>query len=224
MRGAMRFILLLLFLCVTLFLAAGTFTWPMGWVYVALTLLTILVSRLLALRAHPDLLVERMQAEDKADAKAWDKRLVPLIAIYLPLVMQIVAGLNYRFGWPPALPLWLALVGLALVVAGWAWATWAMTVNRFFSAMVRIQADRGHRVVENGPYRWMRHPAYAGGVIANLVTPLMLGSAWALIPAGLTVALVVLRTSLEDRTLQAELPGYAAYAARTRYRLVPGVW
>jgi protein-S-isoprenylcysteine O-methyltransferase Ste14 len=224
MRGAMRFILLLLFLCVTLFLAAGTFAWPMGWVYVALTLLTILVSRLLALRAHPDLLVERMQAEDKADAKAWDKRLVPLIAIYLPLVMQIVAGLNYRFGWPPALPLWLALVGLALVVAGWAWATWAMTVNRFFSAMVRIQADRGHRVVENGPYRWMRHPAYAGGVIANLATPLMLGSAWALIPAGLTVALVVLRTSLEDRTLQAELPGYAAYAARTRYRLVPGVW
>jgi protein-S-isoprenylcysteine O-methyltransferase Ste14 len=99
-----------------------------------------------------------------------------------------------------------------------------MTVNRFFSAMVRIQADRGHRVVENGPYRWMRHPAYAGGVIANLATPLMLGSAWALIPAGLTVALVVLRTSLEDRTLQAELPGYAAYAARTRYRLVPGVW
>ncbi len=97
-------------------------------------------------------------------------------------------------------------------------------VNRFFSAVVRVQTDRGHTVVDAGPYRWMRHPAYAGGVIANLAVPLMLGSAWALIPGALTAALTVLRTALEDRTLRAELPGYADYAGRTRWRLCPGVW
>ena len=223
-RAAARFILMILLLCLALFLSAGTFDWPLGWAYVILTLLSIVVSRLIALRLHPDLLTERMHAEERVDTKAWDKRLVPLIAVFLPAAIQIVAGLNRRFGWPPAIPLWLALIGLALVMIGWAWATWAMSVNRFFSATVRIQTDRGHRVVESGPYRWMRHPGYAGGLLADLAAPLLFQSAWALIPGVLAAALIVLRTSLEDRTLRAELPGYAEYTQRTRYRLLPGVW
>ncbi len=224
LRAAIRFLLMLLILCGVLFLAAGTLNWPMGWVYVALTLFATLASRLLALRRHPDLLKERASFAEKRNAKPWDAALVQLVAVIGPAITQIVAGLNYRFGWPPAIPLWLALVALVLVIAGWAIGTWAMVTNRFFSAVVRIQTDRGHTVVADGPYRWVRHPAYAGGVIANLAVPLMLGSAWALIPGVLTAGLTVLRTSLEDRTLQAELPGYADYTQRTRYRLLPGVW
>ena len=167
---------------------------------------------------------ERAGYAQKRDAKPWDRFLVQFVAIIGPVATQIVAGLNYRFGWPPAVPLWLALAGVALVSAGWAPGTWAMVTNRFFSAVVRIQTDRGHQVVDSGPYRWLRHPAYAGGVIANLTVPLMLGSAWALIPGTLTTALIVLRAGLEDRTLRAELPGYAEYAQRTCYRLLPGVW
>ncbi len=222
--AGIRFLLMLVILCGVLFLAAGTLAWPMGWVYVALTLCATLASRLLVLRRQPDLLRERAGYAAKQDAKPWDKWLVQCVALIGPMVTQVVAGLNYRFGWPPALPLWLALAGLALVVAGWTLGTWAMVVNRFFSAVVRIQTDRGHTVVDAGPYRWVRHPAYAGGVIANLGAPLLLGSAWALIPGALTAALTVLRTALEDRTLRAELPGYAAYAGRTRWRLLPGVW
>lgn len=224
LRAAIRFLLMLLILCGMLFLAAGTLDWPMGWVYVALTLSATLASRLLVFRRHPDLLKERASFAEKRDAKPWDAVLVQFVAVIGPTVIQVVAGLNYRFSWPPALPLWLALVALLLVIAGWAIGTWAMVTNRFFSAVVRIQTDRGHTVVAGGPYRWVRHPAYAGGVIANLAVPLMLGSAWALIPGVLTAGLTVLRTRLEDRTLQAELPGYADYAQRTRYRLLPGVW
>jgi len=99
-----------------------------------------------------------------------------------------------------------------------------MLANRFFSGVVRIQNERGHSVVSDGPYRWVRHPGYAGGFIGDLALPLLLGSAWAFIPAALTAGAVVLRTALEDRTLQAELPGYREYAQRTRFRLLPGVW
>lgn len=223
-RAAIRFILMLTTLCGALFLAAGTFAWPLGWTYVAITLLGTAASRLLVLRRHPDLLQERASYASKADAKSWDRTLVPLVAVIGPLVMQVVAGLHRRFGWMPPWPGWLAWGGLALIVAGWAAGTWAMVANRFFSAVVRIQTERGHATITAGPYRWLRHPAYAGGILANLGLPFMLAAPWALIPAAITSALIVWRTHLEDRTLLAELPGYAAYAQRTRYRLLPGVW
>jgi protein-S-isoprenylcysteine O-methyltransferase Ste14 len=97
-------------------------------------------------------------------------------------------------------------------------------VNRFFSAVVRIQRDREHTVVTSGPYRLIRHPGYAGALITSLAIPLLLGSLWALIPAALVVCLLILRTALEDRTLQEKLDGYREYAGRVRYRLLPGVW
>jgi protein-S-isoprenylcysteine O-methyltransferase Ste14 len=107
---------------------------------------------------------------------------------------------------------------------GSALGNWAMLENRFFSGYVRIQTDRGHMVVSNGPYRSIRHPGYLGGIVTWLAAPLALGSLWALIPAGAVVVAYVIRTALEDRTLQAELDGYKEYARQTRYRLVPGVW
>lgn len=211
-------------LLVLLFISAGTLNWPMGWVYVVITLVMTAGSRLLLLRINPDLVAERAAYAEKQDAKPWDRVLMPFVAIYGPLAMLVVAGLNRRFGWQPELPPWLQITAAFLLVLASAFGTWAMLINRFFSGVVRIQHDRGHTVVSTGPYRWMRHPGYASGVLGHLVMPLMLGSAWAVIPGVITAGLTVLRTSLEDRTLQAELPGYTEYAQRTRYRLLPGIW
>jgi protein-S-isoprenylcysteine O-methyltransferase Ste14 len=132
--------------------------------------------------------------------------------------------LDFRFEWSPPLPLAVHVVSLAVILLGYAFSTWAMIANRFFSGTVRIQTERGHTTVTDGPYRIVRHPGYAGAVIAYLVTPFALGTLWALVPTGLTVILYVVRTALEDRTLQEELPGYAEYAKKTRFRLVPGIW
>lgn len=219
-----RMLALVVVLLAVLFLSAGTFDWPMAWVYVIITLVMTVGGRLLMIRRHPDLAAERAASAEKQDAKSWDRVLMPLIAIYGPTLILVIAGLDRRFGWPPELPLWIQIAGAALLVLATALGTWAMLVNRFFSGVVRIQHDRGHTVVAEGPYRWVRHPGYVGGVVGDLAIPLMLGSAWALVPGLLTAGLVVLRTALEDRTLQAELPGYAEYARRTRYRLLPGVW
>ena len=103
-------------------------------------------------------------------------------------------------------------------------AHWAMLANPFFEKTVRIQEERGHHVATGGPYRFVRHPGYVAFILMGFALPLGVGSAWALVPAGLNAALIVARTALEDRTLRRELPGYAEYAQRTRYRLLPGVW
>ena len=219
-----RMLALIALLCIVLFAAAGTFAWPMAWVYVVITVVMTAGSRLLLLRRSPDLVAERASSAEKHDAKAWDRVLMPIVAIYGPLLTLVIAGLNRRFGWTPELPLWVQIAGVILLVSATAFSTWALLVNRFFSGVVRIQRDRGHTVVSDGPYRWIRHPGYVGGVVGDVAIPLLLGSAWALIPGLLTVGAVVVRTALEDRTLQAELPGYAEYARRTRYRLLPGVW
>ena len=223
-RVLVRFGLTVAVQCMVLFISAGSIRWPMGWAYVGVTLLLIAGSRILLMRISPDLAEERAGYAGKTDAKAWDKMIMPLIAIYGPLAMLVTAGLNWRFGWPPVLPLWLQIAALTVAVLGIVFSTWALLTNRFFSGVVRIQHDRGHTVVSTGPYRFVRHPGYAGGIVANLATVLALGSAWALIPAALVVCLTIVRTALEDRTLREELPGYAGYAQRTRYRLLPAVW
>jgi protein-S-isoprenylcysteine O-methyltransferase Ste14 len=223
-RVFVRFALTITLLCALLFLAAGTWRWPAAWVFVAVYIALAVVSRWLVARRHPDLLAERAQFTTADGVKSWDKALAPLIAIGGPLAIMVIAGLDFRFGWPPPVPLWIELLALLVMVLGFAFGTWAMLANRFFSGVVRIQADRGHQVVSAGPYRYVRHPGYVSGIIASLAIPLALGSVYALIPAALAVALTVTRTVLEDRTLQAELPGYAEYAQRVRYRLLPRVW
>jgi protein-S-isoprenylcysteine O-methyltransferase Ste14 len=111
-----------------------------------------------------------------------------------------------------------------LFIAGYALVLWAMYTNKFFSQIVRIQTERGHSAVMDGPYRFIRHPGYLGMTLSLLGAVLILDSLWGLVCFGLYLALIFTRTSLEDRTLQAELPGYKEYAARTRYRLLPGIW
>jgi protein-S-isoprenylcysteine O-methyltransferase Ste14 len=219
-----RFILLLLMVPAALFLAAGRADWLMGWVYIGLVIIFTTLGRFLALSKHPDLLVERAQSLGKEDAKPWDKRIVPQIAMVGPIAMLAVCGLDERFGWSPDIPLGYQLAALGIIVLGYVLGTWAMMVNRFFSGVVRIQKDRGHHVVSAGPYRLMRHPAYIGGILSDLTIPILLGSWWALIPGVYLAALMILRTALEDRTLREELEGYVEYAQEVRYRLVPGIW
>ncbi len=223
-RALLRFAIFLLLLPAVPLIAYGQWDWPMAWAYFTTFFVSTVGGRLIVLRRNPDLLVERGRATAAADAKSWDRLLVPLVALLGPVVTGTVAGLDHRHGWSLPLPLWLQLTALGVVILGFFLGNWAMVVNRFFSSVVRIQHDRDHTVVTAGPYRWVRHPSYLGGIAAYLVTPILLGSLWALIPAGLTCAGIVVRTTMEDRTLIAELPGYAAYAGRTRYRLFPGIW
>ncbi len=197
--------------------------WWQAWVYAIISILGFAISRAIASRRHPGLLAERGRFLDHKDAKPWDKTLAPLVGLGGALV-PLVAGLDALFGWPPDFGLGVEMVGLALLLAGYALASYALIENAYFSGMVRIQTDRGHQVVSSGPYRWVRHPGYTGALLAYLGTPLLLDSIWALLPAVfLTVALII-RTRLEDQTLQAELGGYRDYAQRVRYRLLPPVW
>ena len=206
------------------FLAAGTLAWLQGLLYLGLMLFLVGGSRLLMARKYPDLVQERVHAAELPDSKQWDKPLSSIIGLWGSLVTWIVAGLNVRFGWPPLIPIELQVIGAIVLVLSSLFGTWAMLANRFFSAVVRIQTDRGHTVVTTGPYRFVRHPGYAAGVLGYLAMPLLLNSLWASIPALLTIGLIIARTKLEDDTLQAELPGYVDYTQQTRYRLLPGVW
>ena len=136
----------------------------------------------------------------------------------------MVAALDLRFEWLPEIPLVFQIVALVVYVLGWAVHLWAMASNRFFARSVRIQMDRGQTVATGGPYQYVRHPGYVGGILLQVAAPISLGSLWALIPGGLGALLLIIRTALEDKTLLEELDGYTEYAQQTRYRLLPGVW
>ncbi len=136
----------------------------------------------------------------------------------------IVAGLNERFGWAPEVGLNLQIGAAIITAVGYGIVVWAMAANAFFSPVVRIQSERGHQVASGGPYRFVRHPGYVGAMLFTVALPLMLGSWWALIPGSIGAVLYVIRTALEDRTLQEELEGYRAYTQTVKYRLCPGVW
>ncbi len=156
--------------------------------------------------------------------KSWDKPIVFIVVLLGPVATWITAGLDTRFHWSEAMGSVAVAAGVIVGALAAALIAWAMRTNRFFSAVVRIQKDRGHIVVSSGPYSFVRHPGYTGMSAFTLVTPLILDSLWAFVPAVATVAVTVLRTALEDRTLRNELDGYADYARRVKYKLVPGIW
>ncbi|MEN8172213.1 MAG: isoprenylcysteine carboxylmethyltransferase family protein [Chloroflexota bacterium] len=207
-----------------LFISAGTFRWTMAWVYTGIVIVLTVASRLALFRWNPDLAGERAAYRTAEGVKSWDRILSPLVGIYGNLALLIAAGLNKRFGWLPEIPLQISWIALVLALFGFAIGTWALIENRFFSAVVRIQTDRGHTVCSSGPYQFVRHPGYLGSVIFSLATPFILGTFWALIPAIIMVVIIMIRTALEDKTLKAELDGYRAYAEQTRHRLFPGLW
>lgn len=202
---------------------SGQWDWWQAWGYAAASILSFILSRAIVARVHPDLIKERARFMEAKDTKPWDKILAPLLGIGSILVL-LVAGLDRSYGWSSPFSLIANILALTGIVIGYAFSSWALVANRFFSGTVRIQTERGHHVVSSGPYRLIRHPGYAGGLLGYVLIPVLLDSLWAFIPAGLLAAVMVVRTALEDRTLQAELPGYAAYAQKTRCRLIPGVW
>jgi protein-S-isoprenylcysteine O-methyltransferase Ste14 len=209
---------------VMLFLVAGQLAWVWGWALLGVIAAFMAAHPLILIPINPELLAERERGLLDPRVKAWDRWIAALAAGVFPIASWVVAGLDVRFGWTNALPLPVHLGGLLITSLGFGLFLWAMASNAFFAEGVRIQEDRGHTVARGGPYRYVRHPGYAGAILSQAATPLLLGSLWAMIPAAASVMLYVLRTYLEDRTLAEELPGYKEFAQHTRYRLLPGVW
>ncbi len=206
----------------SLFLAAGRFDWTRGWISVALSVTGLTAMGLIVQRYNPELMAQRARWRRK-DTKRFDKI---FMAVYLPLVLAqpAVAGLDaVRFRWS-SIPFAFVYVGAVLFVASLVLLTWAMMVNPYAEASVRIQNDRGHTVVTSGPYRFVRHPMYAGIILMSLANPLIWGSVWALVMSAVMILLFLWRTAQEDQTLRRELPGYEEYSSHTCYRLLPGVW
>lgn len=205
-----------------LFLASGRLGWTWAWVYLGTVIVGAAIGGAFTLRTNPEAVAER--ARWPLRTKDWDKIVAGLYLLFATFLLPLVAGLDVRFGWTRELDAAWNLSGAMVLAVGLALTEWALIVNSYFSTAVRIQGDRGQTVCRAGPYRFVRHPGYVGYSLQSLGTALLLGSLWALIASAAAVALMVARTVLEDRLLQAELPGYPDYARDVRYRLVPGVW
>ncbi len=203
-----------------LFIAAGRLGWIEAWVFLAISLGGVIANGLWSMRNNPEMLNERGRIGK--NAKGWDKVIGLVYTVFL-FAIYLLGGLDKRFGWSAA-PLWVEILGGAAYALSMALNFWVMKSNAFLSTFVRIQEDRGHTTVTGGPYRFVRHPMYVGILLMSFGMPFLLGSWIALIPGVLNIALFFVRTALEDRTLQEELPGYKEYTQQTRYRLIPGIW
>jgi protein-S-isoprenylcysteine O-methyltransferase Ste14 len=206
------------------FLFSGDWKWNLGWIYSGSMILFTIISRVIAIRLHPGFARERATASGMQDTKRWDKWIVPLVALWLPLIAVLLASLDKRFEWSTTMPDWMHWLGIVLLIIGYSVGVWAMAVNAFFSSHVRIQKDRGQTVITTGPYAFVRHPAYSTGAIAMLGIPLLLDSFYAFPPILILWIGIVVRTALEDKTLIEELPGYKEYTEKVHYRLLPGIW
>jgi protein-S-isoprenylcysteine O-methyltransferase Ste14 len=213
----LRFLVMISLLGAVLFLSAGRTDIPAFWAYLAVFAAMIPI---MCLAAGTELMRERVSPGEGGKDRA-----TQVLALPITVVHFVIAGLDVgRFHFSDTVPRWLqicAFVGLLAILAMWARA---MRENRFFSSVIRIQRDRGHRVVDTGPYRVVRHPGYAAAATMLLWSGVALGSWWSMAPGVLMTLLFLRRTMLEDRTLHNELEGYREYAERVRYRLLPGVW
>ncbi len=203
------------------FLPVGRIDWAPGWIFIAVLVAAFGVSALLLARVNP--MIYRARSRFQPGTKKWD---LMLLAVLFPAFISEIplAALDAgRMGWSDV-PLWVVLISYILLIGGIVVAAWAQAVNPFFEPGVRIQKERAQQVITFGPYKFVRHPGYSAAIAMFIGIPLALASWWALLPAALAIVLLVLRTGLEDRLLEAELSGYADYVRRTRYRLVPGLW
>jgi protein-S-isoprenylcysteine O-methyltransferase Ste14 len=210
-------VVFLLVAAVALFASAGKLAIAGFWLYLAILAGVTLASLAIL---EPDLIRERMRPGGRRPPLG-----LRLVAI-VPFAHWIIAGLDRgRMHWSDSVPPWLQGAGLAAVAGGFALFLWAMAINPFFSSVARIQAERGQHVITGGPYRWVRHPGYSGAILLILASGLALGS-WlaAAIAVVLGMPLILYRMNTEDRLLHAELAGYRDYAARVRWRVVPGIW
>ena len=204
-----------------LFLSAGSLKWTPGWWYIGLYVLMLFLASFIMIPKRPEVIAER--SSGTSGGRRWDLRVTRLMSIPT-LGLLVLAGFDHRWNWTAPLPLWLRIAGATAFIFGYIIVLWAMFCNPYFSQVVRIQKERGHVAVTGGPYRLVRHPGYLGMTSSMLGSVFILDSILGLICFALYLALILYRTSMEDRTLRNELEGYAEYAAKTRYRLIPGVW
>jgi len=213
----------LVFMALLLFLPAGTVDWPAAWVYLAELGGIGMALGLWLARHDPGLLAERMAGIFTSAQRAWDRTLMTMFTLLWTGWHVLMAFDAVRFHWSHV-PLWLQAVGAILIALGYYGFYLTFRENSFAAPVVTVQSERGHRVVSTGPYATVRHPMYAAALVFFGGTPLLLGSWWGLAATPLLIALLVVRAVKEERTLTDELPGYRDYAARVRYRLVPGIW
>lgn len=206
---------------VALFWSAGRMNWWQAWAALGVMATWLTVTGYITIYIQPGLLAERVHPPK--GAKGWDRTILSFLRIF-QLARYILAGFDQRYTWTGGFPLAIEMLSLVLCLSGYALFEWATASNAFFSQIVRVQNDRGHIVVTDGPYRYVRHPAYLGAIITEIALAVLLASWWGLAAGILCAVLVIIRTALEDRTLQVELPGYEDYARQVKYRLLPGIW
>ncbi|MHC4679105.1 MAG: methyltransferase family protein [Planctomycetota bacterium] len=207
-----------------LFISAGHINIFRAWCYLVISFIGMFGGIALVSVFDPELVNQRGLWKKKKDTQGWDKILLPSYGIVGFYVLPVIIGLDVgRFQWSH-LGTHFAIGGCVLFILGSVSIHWAMLVNTHFEASVRIQKDRGHRVITTGPYRKVRHPGYVGAILWAISTPLIVGSAYGLIPAAIAVILLIIRTSWEDKLLRSKLKGYDEYSERVRYRLLPGIW
>ena len=212
---------ILIVLIIITFITAGRIDYWPGWVFNGLNIFFIILAYVILLD-RKDLIKERLKPGK--GMKKWDKIYYAISTpiFFIILIFSILdAG---RFGWGPQVPISIMIFGIILYIIGQTIVLWAKQTNNFFSSVVRIQSDRNQEVCKDGPYRFVRHPGYVGGVLFTIAIPLVLGSFLGLIPLPLAILLLFIRTYLEDKTLQKELTGYTDYTKEVRYRLLPGIW
>jgi protein-S-isoprenylcysteine O-methyltransferase Ste14 len=207
---------------VLLFAPAGTLHWPAAWVFLATMLSLGLGSGLWLAKSDPELLAERMRPMMQAGQPRADKIFMMVFGVSA-LIWFIVMGLDARVV-ASDVPWTLQAIGLVMLISSTGFILWVLLENSFAVPVVKVQAERGQRVVDTGPYAYVRHPMYGALVLFFIGTPLLLGSWWGVAMAPLFIVLFTIRTGIEERALAAELPGYADYTTRVRARLIPGVW
>jgi protein-S-isoprenylcysteine O-methyltransferase Ste14 len=205
-----------------LFVPAGTLHWPAAWVFLGTSGILGLAGGLWLAKTDPALLAERMRPMMQHDQPAADKKFMLAFGT-VALLWFIAIGLDRRLH-PSEVPVVLQALGWTMLMLSSGFIFWVMRENSFAAPVIKLQAERGHRVVSTGPYAWVRHPMYSGTVLFFVGMPLLLGSWWGVALSPLFIVLFAVRAGIEERTLLAGLAGYADYAARVRYRLLPGVW
>ena len=221
-RAFISLLVTLVLMVALLFGAAGSLSWGHGWAFLIVFVLLILASMAALWRLNPEIFVARARPMGQG-TKGWDRVLMPILLVAFALILPVAAFDDGRFHWAPASDVWVVL-GYLLLVIGFAGVAWAQAVNRHFEPSVRIQSERDHHVIDTGPYAYIRHPGYVFASLMALGIAWSLGSWWALVPAVIVTAVLALRTDLEDATLQRELHGFAEFAAKTRFKWIPGVW
>ncbi|WP_064694563.1 methyltransferase family protein [Rhizobium aegyptiacum] len=206
---------------IALFWPAGTLDWPRGWIFLVLFLVLTAFALVWIWRTNPELFAARSRYQK--GTKRWDAVVATVTIILFGAILPVGAFDDGRFHWAPQ-PDWVVLLGYLLLTVGYLGLTWAQSVNRHFEPTVRIQTDRGHKVIDSGPYAVIRHPGYAFAIVLAAGMALSLGSLYALIPVGLLVVTLFGRTLGEEAELRKGLQGYAEYMARVRWRWIPSVW